>query len=435
MEADLNVLQWSAEVQAALPHVEGYAYPNETHVLWSVLIVIYPYITGLVAGAFIMASLVRVFNVRALAPVYRLALLTALAFLICAPLPLLLHIGHPERCLQVMMTPHLSSPMAMFGFVYAWYMMAVLLLELWLDYRHDFVVWGRTEPGLKGAFYRMLTLGANDISPKALDLDERMSVAVTIIGIPSAFLLHGYVGFIFGSIKANPWWGNVLMPVIFIFSAIVSGIALCVFIYTELSWFRRKDTCDACLDAMGKFLFFALLVDFSVEALDWLHRLYSADESIHVLKQLAAGKLFYTMLIGQLCLGTLIPLGLLGATQLFGAQIPNFVRRRIYYFSALLIMAGVLLMRWNVVIGGQLFSKSLRGFTTFKLELAGQEGWLVGLGLLVLPFLILTLLVRLFLPNEKDQPANTPTIAQLPQLAREGNGADDPAHERPSVAL
>ncbi len=377
--------------------IEGYAYPNEQNVLWSVLIVIYPYITGLVAGAFIMASLVRVFNVRALTPVYRMALLTALAFLICAPLPLLLHLGHPERCFEVLMTPHVSSPMAMFGFVYAWYMMAVLLLELWLEYRHDFVLWGRTEGGLKGLMYRVLTMGVTDVSPRALAFDETLSVAVTIIGIPSAFLLHGYVGFIFGSIKANPWWGNVLMPVIFIFSAIVSGIALCVFIYNELSWIRRKEPDGACLDEMGKFLFYALLVDFSVEALDWLHRLYSAEESIHVLKQLAAGKLFYTMLVGQLFLGTLIPLVLLGSTQVFRAQIPGFFRRRMYYFSALLILAGVLLMRWNVVIGGQLFSKSLRGFTTFKMELSGQEGWLVSFGLIILPFLILALFVRLFL--------------------------------------
>lgn len=407
MDVISTIAQLSGEAQAAMPRVEGYAYPNEHHVLWSVLIVIYPYITGLVAGAFIMASLVRVFDVRALTPVYRLALLTALAFLICAPLPLLLHLGHPERCFEVLMTPHVSSPMAMFGFVYAWYMMAVLLLELWLEYRRDFVRWGSSEPGLKGLMYRVLTLGATDVSPRAIEVDERMSSIVTIIGIPSAFLLHGYVGFIFGSIKANPWWGNVLMPVIFIFSAIVSGIALCVFIYSELSWMRRTETDVDCIDAMGKFLFYALLVDFSVEALDWLHRLYSAEESIQVLKQLAAGKLFYTMLVGQLFLGTLIPITLLGTVQVFRNRIPDFLRRRLYYFSALLILAGVLLMRWNVVIGGQLFSKSLRGFTTFNMELSGQEGWLVSLGLLVLPFLILALFVRLFRPHEQMTAAST----------------------------
>src|SRR6516165_2931362 len=189
----------------AVPHVEGYAYPNEIshQPLWSVLIVLYPYITGLVAGAFIMASLVRVFKVKALDPVYRLSLLTAFAFLLCAPLPLLFHLGHPERCFEVMMTPHLTSPMAMFGFVYAWYRMAVLLLELWFDYRKDFVEWSKTERGIHGTIYRLFTLGVMDVSPAALRLDARLGKIITIIGIPSAFLLHGYVGFIFGSIKAN----------------------------------------------------------------------------------------------------------------------------------------------------------------------------------------------------------------------------------------
>src|SRR5512140_2759496 len=90
-----------------IPHFEGYAYPNEAgpHPLWGVLIVVYPYITGLVAGAFIMASLVRVFRVKALEPVYRLSMLTALAFLLCATLPLLFHLGHPERSYQIMITP------------------------------------------------------------------------------------------------------------------------------------------------------------------------------------------------------------------------------------------------------------------------------------------------------------------------------------------
>lgn len=398
----------SAFTAASSAPIDGYVYPNEQNLLWSVLIVVYPYITGLVAGAFIMASLVRVFKVHALAPAYRLALLTALAFLICAPLPLLLHLGHPERCLEVMMTPHFTSPMAMFGFVYAWYIMAVLLLELWFDYRRDFVLWSRSVPGWRGWFYRLLTVGVDDISPRAVHLDEKIGDAITIIGIPSAFLLHGYVGFIFGSVKANPWWGNVLMPIIFIFSAIVSGIALCVVLYYFLTWVRRQRVDDACADEMGKFLFYALLLDACVEGLDWLHRLYSAEESIHVLKQLASGKLFYSLLVGQVLLGTTLPLLLLGSTQVLKPVVPLWLRRKFYLVSALCIVSGVLAMRWNVVIGGQLFSKSLRGFTTYKMELHGQEGWLVALLLMVLPYVLLTVLIKLFLRPDQAVPAAPP---------------------------
>ena len=148
-------------VSVITPKFEGYVYPNEAipHPLWGSLIVLYPYITGLVAGAFIMASLVRVFKVRALEPVYRLAMLTALSFLLCATLPLLFHLGHPERCYGIMMTPHFTSPMAMFGFVYAWYLMAVLLLELWFDFRHDLVRWSRVTPGFRGSFTAFLRWG------------------------------------------------------------------------------------------------------------------------------------------------------------------------------------------------------------------------------------------------------------------------------------
>ena len=220
------------------------------HPLWGVLIVLYPYITGLVAGAFIMASLVRVFKVKALEPVYRLALLTALAFMLCATLPLLFHLGHPERCFEIMMTPHFSSPMAMFGFVYAWYLMAVLLLEFGLTTAGTLSNGPRRKAGLRGIIYRAFTLGVTD-SPSRRCAGCQMGRIISIVGIPSAFLLHGYVGFIFGSIKANPWWGNVLMPIIFILSAVVSGMALCVFAYMFLCWARRITADMRCLDLMA----------------------------------------------------------------------------------------------------------------------------------------------------------------------------------------
>ena len=89
-----------------IPGVDGFMYPNEVELQWSLLIVLYPYITGLVAGAFILASLERVFKVEAVRPTYRLALLTALAFLLVAPLPLQLHLGHPERSFEMYLTPH-----------------------------------------------------------------------------------------------------------------------------------------------------------------------------------------------------------------------------------------------------------------------------------------------------------------------------------------
>src|SRR6476661_4124101 len=206
-------------MESLLHGVEGFMYPNEVELQWSILIVLYPFITGLVAGAFILASLERVFKVEAVKPTYRLALLTALAFLLVAPLPLQMHLGHPERSFEMMLTPHRESAMAMFGFVYLWYLMAVLVLEIWFDYRKDLVLTWRASTGLKKKFYGALTLWTDNLSEASLRVDDRLGRFITIVGIPSAFLLHGYVGFIFGSVKANPWWSTPLMPVVFLFSA------------------------------------------------------------------------------------------------------------------------------------------------------------------------------------------------------------------------
>src|SRR5215213_7780570 len=168
-----------------MPGVEGFMYPNEVELQWSVLIVLYPYITGLVAGAFILASLERVFKVEAVKPTYRLALLTALAFLLVAPLPLQMHLGHPERSFEMYLTPHRTSAMAMFGFIYLWYLMAVLVVEIWLEYRKEIVLAWQHASGARRFAYGVLALGSRNISEESLRIDDKVGHLVTIIGIPS----------------------------------------------------------------------------------------------------------------------------------------------------------------------------------------------------------------------------------------------------------
>ncbi len=376
--------------------VEGFMYPNEVELQWSVLIVLYPFITGLVAGAFILASLERVFQVQAVKPTYRLALLTALAFLLVAPMPLQLHLGHPERSFEMYLTPHVSSAMAMFGFVYLWYLLAVLVLEIWLDYRHDIVVLSQTTTGWRRLLYRMLTLGSTNISPHALHIDERAGWLITVIGIPSAFLLHGYVGFIFGSVKANPWWSSPLMPVVFLFSAMVSGIAVVMLLYMLLNWMRREPIDMRCVDTVAKYLFYTFIIDFSLEMLDLIHRIYEADESFRSLDFMVHTKLYFSHIVVQILLGTVTPIVLLGLTQI--AKLTDLVRKRIYVLSGCLTMIGIFAMRWNVVIGGQLFSKSFLGYTTYKMGFATREGLLTAIILTILPFIFLWILVKLLPP-------------------------------------
>jgi Ni/Fe-hydrogenase subunit HybB-like protein len=392
-----------------MPGVEGFMYPNEVELQWSVLIVLYPFLTGLVAGAFILASLERVFHVEAVKPTYRLALLTALAFLLVAPLPLQLHLGHPERSYEMYLTPHRTSAMAMFGFVYLWYLMAVLLLEIWLDYRRDIVLLSQSATGWKRLLYRLLTLGSSNIGERALAIDERIGWLITLIGIPSAFLLHGYVGFIFGSVKANPWWSSPLMPVVFIFSAMVSGIAAVMLLYMLLTWLRKETIDMRCVDTVASYLFYTFIIDFSLEMLDLIHRIYESDESFRSLDFMVHTKLYMSHIVVQILLGTVTPILLLALTQVL--RLSEMARKRTYAVAGCLTLVGIFAMRWNVVIGGQLFSKSFLGYTTYKMGLITREGLLVAIVLTVLPLVILWMLVKLLPPWPEKSSGSLPGAA------------------------
>ena len=393
----------TAHLTNLLKEIAGYIYPNEIELHWGLLVVIYPYLTGLVAGAFILASLVKVFNVKEVAPTYRIALLTALAFLIVAPLPLLAHLGHPEKSFEIFLTPNTTSAMAMFGFVYAWYLMAVLLLEIWFDYRQELIIWARESTGIKKWFYKVLSLFSSDTSEKAVKFDHAASRVITIIGIPSAFLLHGYVGFIFGSIKANPWWSSVLMPIVFLFSAIVSGISLVLLLYMIITPMRQKPLDMLCVDKIASYMFYAMIVDFSLEALDFIHRIYESEESIKILAQMVSGKLFTSLVVIQLLIGMIIPLVSITLVKLF-KKTPDELRKLIYFVSAIMVQVGIFSTRWNVVIGGQLFSKSFSGLTVYKIQsFLGLEGLLVSLLILLFPFVILYLLVNILPPWKRPE--------------------------------
>jgi len=309
------------------------------------------------------------------------------------------HLQHPFRSYEIFMTPNSTSAMAIFGFVYLWYLMAVLLLEIWFDYRRDFVLWSKNATGFKKYFYSLITLGIRETDEKSARIDDRLGYFITVVGIPSAFLLHGYVGFIFGSIKANPWWSTVLMPIIFIFSAMVSGIALVMIVYMFVSWFRKVKIDMKCLDTIARYLLFILIIDFTLESLDQIHRIYEAEESFDIISVLVNGKLNITLLIMQIGLGTLIPLFFLGLYQFYKPS--ERIRKLTYFIVGVLVLIGIFFMRWNVVIGGQLLSKSLSGFTSFRAVYSGMEGYLMAAVWLVVPFIILTFLLWLLPPWKK----------------------------------
>jgi Ni/Fe-hydrogenase subunit HybB-like protein len=398
---------------------EFFVYPNE-YIYWSIQIVMYPFMTGLVAGAFVLSSLYHVFGVKQLKDIARFSLVFSLALLPVAMMPLMLHLQQPQRGIYVMMTPHFTSAIAAFGIVFTTYGL-IVASEIWFVYR-QFIV--ETVLELRGkqqrnavesvrlTLYSLLSMGAMDLSPEALHKDERAVGILAGIGIPVACFLHGYAGFIFGSVKANALWMTPLMPVIFICSAVVSGIALCILTYIVtmeirklLSTWKKKKKSYMRLPSIEelksaeiqvvtitvKYLVMFLVLAITLELLDLIFRTYTAVKSWDILRSVIYERDFFNIFILQYGLGNLIPFIIF--------LMPGLTIRRALV-GTLLVLMGVFMMRWNVVIGGQAFSASFSGFMEYHLPFwpssieLFKEGLFGALAVITTPFVLFYLITR-----------------------------------------
>jgi len=384
----------------ALAHVSphtGYVYPNETIVPWGILIVFYPYVTGLVAGSFTVSSLYHVFGVKSLKPVARFALLTSLCFMIFVPTFLLSHLGHPERAFNAVITPHWTSAFATFGYIASFYV-GILILEIWFAFRADLVARLRRSRGIRKMFYTLLCLGSDDIGEAAMRADRKWIWGLAMLGIPGAHILHGYVGFVFGSLKSREWWASDLMPAIFLGSAIISGIAILILLYCLACRWRNEEADLQALRTlcytMWGFLIFTLVLEF----LEFINVVYKSREGIDAI---------YALIRGPISAGVAVQIGtsllaLLVLGWLIHRRKTDRTLKNSLILVSLLILVAVFAMRWNVVIGGQELSKTMAGLIQYTLPVWGHEGILWALFLFAMPFVLLFLLCRWIPPWDEN---------------------------------
>jgi Ni/Fe-hydrogenase subunit HybB-like protein len=373
----------------------GYVYPNETVIPWSVLIVVYPYLTGLVAGSFTVSSLYHVFGMQQFKPIARFAMLLALCLMVCVPLPLLLHLGHPERAFNAMITPHLTSAFAIFGYAASFYTV-LLLLENWFVYRTQIIQIATEGKGPLKWICRVISLGSDDVSEKAMHYDHKWIYALAVIGIPAALGLHGYVGFVFGSLKSREWWSSDLMPPVFLLSAVISGTSLVVILYVLTCLGRKVTIEEPCIKGLAYtlwgFLMFALLL----EGVEFASLLYRSREGIEAIMVYVTGRLVLPFFILQIGLGSFVPL--LTLTYMIVRGVRGRALIAGVFVSSALVLCAVLLMRWNVVIGGQEISKTGKGLLTYQPELWGREGLIAAGSVLVAPLILMFLATRIVSP-------------------------------------
>ena len=378
----------------------NWVFPNTAHIHWTLMVVIYPYITGLVAGAFVVSSLYHVFRVQDFERISNFALIAAFCFGCFAGLPLLVHLGQPQRAFEIYFTPHTTSAMSIFGYVYGSYML-ILVIEIWLTYREYFIKQANETKGWQRPIWYVLTLGILKYTPESAKVDHKLTTFLAAIGIPWAFTLHGYVGFVFGSVKANAWWATPLQPIIFLMSAIASGIAMLVLMYSFIRWRTRLPYDFPMIKKLMVYLWIVFILDVAIELLEIVYARYEHGHHWEVIGPLLAGPLFNTYAIGQMLICSLIPFIVLGYIV-----ISNVWGKLLLYlanFACLLVVIQVLLMRFNVVVGGQMISTSQRGIVEFHWEFFAKEGVLTAIVILALPFITYFIINRL-IPIFHDQP-------------------------------
>ena len=170
--------------------------------------------------------------------------------------------------------------------------------------------------------------------------------------------------------------------------------------YVIVTKIRKVPLEHSCLRSLTLWLLGFLSVDVVLEGLEVFTMLYESEESWGIISQLITEKIAISYFGIQFILGSVLPLFILGFVEL--SRLGEQVKTSLRFLSASLVLIGVFAMRWNVVIGGQLISKSLRGFTSYSPPLLGIDGIIVATVFMILTFVIVAVLIYLLPPWEEE---------------------------------
>jgi Ni/Fe-hydrogenase subunit HybB-like protein len=373
------------------------------HVYWQLPLVAYPFLSGLVAGSFIVGSLSHVFGLKRFEPLAKMAIIVTLAFLIGAALAPLAEAWQRERFWELITRDHFPySPLGMFIIVWIAYVILVLV-EMYFLFRQDNISLAQHGRGWRKTWHGLLTFGSRNLSELSLKRDHSILVGLAAAGILLAFAFHGYVGFVFGALKARPLWSSPMMPVIFLISAIVSGIAAMITVYTVIQGGLGENPVDSdILDGLMGLMKWAIFVDLFLDLIELLTSGVRSYASLPVYRGFSA--IFFSP--GPLAFNYwVVQIGLLIVTLVMTFVRP--LRRSLAgsNIAALLALVSVFAMRYNTVIGAELQPKASQGLVRYTPAWFGMDSWQVVVGLFAIVVFLISLSL-LLLPWERSWTAS-----------------------------
>ena len=307
-----------------------------SYVPWGLWVAEYTYFIGLSAGAFLLSTLVYVFNVRQFEKVGKLALLTALVTLFAAMFLIWLDLGRPERAWKMVVNTNFRSIMGWMIWLYSTYFI-LLLAELWFALRGDLADWSD-----HNALARFLTFGNRQTSDASRAADRRILRILGSIGVPLAIAFHGGVGALFGVLGSRPYWNSGLTPIVFLIGALLSGGALLTFVAAVFAPNRGTEEHRQLMLMLGNIVLGLLAFDVLLEWAEYSISYYAAIPAhIEVLRIILFGQYWWVFWVIHVGLGVVVPAYLLIVGR-------NSIRN--IGLAGLLIAVTFIAVRLNIVI-------------------------------------------------------------------------------------
>ncbi len=355
---------------------------EESPIPWNLLIVAYVFLAIASTGLCVISVAGNVYKLRGYKVVAERAAFLAIITMLCAYIPLLVHIGHIGRMYHFVLSPNFYSSMWWMGFLYTLYLLFEIA-EFWFLIRYNIVKLSQESAGIKRTIYKLLSLGSRDVSEESLKRDAKYARLMGFIALFAALSAHFTLGTIFARLESRALWYGSFMPFHFILSAIRLGIATILLTTIVSYWVTKKEMKPEIKDFFTGHLrrLFAFLIAFSLIYYAWLiSQSVLHKETYFFWHLLIAGPYARDFWIFQIIVGKIIPLAILLHPRA-GKSLKGL------FLASLFFIVGSFVLRYQWIVVGQVlplmaFREGLIAYTPSVYEIFVVSGTFAALALI-----------------------------------------------------
>jgi Ni/Fe-hydrogenase subunit HybB-like protein len=326
------------------------------------------------AGAFSLCAGVYLFGLKRYEPIARTATFIGLIGYTMAMLALVLDIGRPDRFWKALVFWNTHSLL--------WEVTMCIMLYLTVLVFEAMPIFATFE-WLRKRYPRIA---------EKMEKVHHYAPVLAIIGLGLSSLHQSSLGAVYGVIKARPIWYKPEMAVLFMFSAIVGGIALTLFASMLSSKLTPKAKVnDILIERVAQFLGYLMIGYLYFRFWDWLAQTYIYEPGrTEAFEILTKGTLSFNFWFGEMIFGALLPTFILLYKP---TRLSPFWRM----LGLAMIVGGVVAFRFDTNIVGFLAvisylpGEAMVSYTSYTPSLVE---WAAGLGIIAYGLLAFSLGVK-----------------------------------------